>query len=175
MKLLPLTAHLIMKKLLFILFLLPISQVYACDCKEMSLLQNQVISKSSSKIIIIGKLISYDVNNGTYLFQSLEVLKGMILNDTISGRIIDRCSGFPTINGKWIIYVDSIEDGFINFSQCGMSRSFSKPESVRVLEYFIGPPQKSIFTIREQQEHELIYHKAKIDLQLEIGELRLSK
>ncbi len=164
-----------MKKLLFLILLISVRQIYACDCKEMTLLQNQSVSKSVSKIIFIGKLISYDVNSEIYVFHSLEVLKGIILHDTIQGRIVDSCSGFPMTEGKWIIYADSINDGFIDFSQCGMSRPFSKPENSKVQEYIVGLPQIGAPSDTNLQELEKVHHRAVIDLQLEIDALRSYK
>lgn len=132
----------------------------------------------SSRLIFIGDVLSVDKTEGTYSFTVVEVLKGGTSLKVVKGRIHTSCSGYPD-QGRWIIYADTLNNGVIDFSLCGPSRSFHNPERINAKEYVILQPKvvgEAGFSVDDQIKFEKrvleMRAKALSDLELEIGDLR---
>jgi hypothetical protein len=174
------------REIIIVIFLLSIIHVnsLACDCDAKGLKENQARSFKYSPIIFVGDVLFADQKTGTYEIKIVEVFKGEIKTPTIAGKVLTSCSGLPK-NGRWIIYADSVSNGMIDFSMCGLSRSFENPHDVNVKEYEIPPPPTkeyetdSKFSIQANinLQRNILNLKAEAltDLELEIEELRKMK
>jgi len=169
-----------MKATLIIFLSLGILKVSACDCKIRTIKESQATSYSSSQLILIGNVVEIDTVTGNYRIEIMELLKGSSTIKTISGVTTTSCSGFPSL-GPWIIYADSFEGETIEFSSCGMSRSFSDPQYAMVKDYAYPIPPKELMKRSDDSTNaylELskriltIKEKALADLKIEIEELR---
>ncbi|MEJ8756049.1 hypothetical protein WG947_03515 [Pontibacter sp. H259] len=116
-------------KLLFLLIMLFHSySSIACECLGYEWSVERVYEDiKNSELIFIGNRI-YDTQKG-YSFRVVEAFKGEISPiDTLNGKVHGGCSGNPNYDGLWIIYATKEEDGLIDFSGCGLSRSISVPD-----------------------------------------------
>ncbi|MDZ4716153.1 MAG: hypothetical protein SH819_11865 [Cytophagales bacterium] len=172
-----------MKQTLAFIFLLLGTQVVACDCKSLTLQNQQDLGFKESPLIFIGDVIEFDSNAGTYKLQIVELFKGKSDANIIVGKYLTSCSGFPK-NGRWIIYAGTFENGILDFSSCGLSRSFHEPHFANAIEYRLPPPMKTEYTdskksiktcIELERAIAKLQKQALYDLELEIDQLRKSR
>ena len=183
-----------MKALLVCIFLLSFNNLYSCDCGKLADLKTQqkkAILQSS--LILVGDVISVDMDNGKYLVKVVEVLKGQVVSDTLEGILKTSCSLIPKV-GRWIFYneplffYDDPTQNDINkklsYSVCGLSRSFENPEKIFVAKYvsIVEKPSKKekdrifrknyVSMAEYTKEVEAIKKTAQKDLEVEIIDLR---
>jgi transposase-like protein len=166
-----------MNYILTVLLFVQTANIVACDCKILTLKQVQQYGHSS-RLIFIGDVHSIDRSAGTYSFIVVEILKGETFSKIIKGRIQTSCRGYPD-RGRWIVYADTFDGTFIDFSSCGPSRSFHNPERINAKEYAILPAKEfeeselpADAQIRLEKRLVAIKGEALNDLQLEIRYLR---
>jgi|JI9StandDraft_1071089.scaffolds.fasta_scaffold74770_3 hypothetical protein len=166
--------------LTILLTLLTIS-TWACDCKIKSLKENQDLSYNYAQLIFIGDVVEIDTTTGNYKIEIVEILKGKSKAKIVKGTAMTSCSGFPGL-GRWIIYAESFDGDTIEFSSCGMSRSFSDPQYVMISDYTYPLPPKDLSEMKSTDIHLdlltkilTIKEKALSDLKTEIIDLRKRK
>lgn len=117
------------KTRLILLFCLILSiEAFGCECKDFGSLDSlRQLSLEISDVVFYGELIDYDTIDLTYKFKIHEIFKGNIQDSLIIGKYHDSCSKFPKDKGKWIVYADLRKTGFIDISQCLISRSEKNP------------------------------------------------
>jgi hypothetical protein len=169
-------------RLSFIILLL-VTWTYsiACTCNRRTLKETQETSIKQSPLIFIGDVIEFNNKNRTYKLKIVEILKGEAKTNVIEGASLTSCSGFAD-KGRWIVYADTYDNGIIDFTFCGLSRSFENPHLIYLwaTDYKIpGPPPKG--TSKKQLRQQEIENKrtmtslretAKKDLEAEIEKLR---
>jgi hypothetical protein len=173
-----------MRTILIVLLTLVTTRAIACDCKKKALKQNQIESYERAQLIIIGDVIEFDSASRSYKIRIAEILKGSSKDNIISGITPTSCSGYPN-SGRWIIYADSFSGGVIEFSSCGMSRSFSDPHSVNVKEYSLPTQKKHSEEMKSREstdtylnfleEVQSLQSRALADLRREIQYLRRAR
>ncbi|MBL7849605.1 MAG: hypothetical protein JNN04_01795, partial [Cyclobacteriaceae bacterium] len=112
----------------------------------------------------------------------VELFKGQLADSIISGEYRTSCSGFAE-NGRWIIYVESIDKGLIDFNVCGISRSFDRPEWIMVSDYSFPGPLRDRKDPEQSTQEMIDFYKvlaknkerALFDLESEISMLRKRK
>lgn len=172
-----------MKTTLTILLTLLIIRASACTCGMKSLKENQVVSYNSAELIFIGDVVDIDTITGNYKIEIVELLKGLPKTKTVNGTTLTSCSGFPSL-GRWILYA-GYDGETIEFSSCGMSRSFSDPQYVFVEDYVYPIPPRGIWEEKSPESTDIYFglleriltikENALTDLKVEIEELRLKK
>lgn len=173
-----------MRLTFIILLFITCTDSIACRCTWRTLKETQEASIKQSPLIFIGDVIEFNNKNGTYKLKVVEILKGDTNTHIIEGASLTSCSGFAN-KGRWLIYVDTFHNGVIDFTFCGLSRSFKNPHSIYLwaTDYKIpGPPPKNISKKQLKQlkiENEKVMNSlrkiAKADLEAEIEELRKKK
>jgi len=170
-----------MRLTFIILLLITWTDSIACTCNRRTLKEAQKTSIKQSPLIFIGDVIEFNNKNKNYKLKIVEILKGETKTNIIEGTSLTSCSGFAD-KGRWIIYVDTYENGKIEFTFCGLSRPFENPHHIYLwaTDYKIpGPPPKD--TKKKQLKELEIENKktmvslretAKADLEAEIEALR---
>jgi len=122
------------RNIIILILLLSSLNCWSCDCKNISSTDSlREKSYRHSDIVFVGKLIESERESinpyspRIYSFQIEEVLKGTFLNDTIFGKEFTSCSHFPQDIGRWIVYANVMDSGFIDINGCGATRSFLEP------------------------------------------------
>ncbi len=96
----------------------------------------------------------------------------------LTGKVSSSCSIFPE-KGLWLIYTMVDENGIIEFSSCGLSRSFNQPDYLYFASYVPNPPTKKEESLDFQLEVEMDFvrkkYQAFLDLKEEIEWLRKKK
>jgi hypothetical protein len=142
----------------------------ACDCpqaKNLKSVQNQEFENSDC--ILIGEVLEFDSEIGTFKVKVIESFSGDENGKIYNGICDEYCGPLIDQKGKWLIYGNINQDGFLAVSICGLTRSFENPENnfqILVLDYEITP---DIETEKEKTER---IKKAKSDLIDEIELLR---
>lgn len=173
-----------MRLTFIILFFITWTDLIACTCNRRTLKETQEASIKQSSLIFIGDVIEFNNKNRTYKLKVVEILKGETNTHIIEGASLTSCSGFAN-KGRWLIYVDTYQNGIIDFTFCGLSRSFENPHSICLwaTDYKIpGPPPKDIskkqlrqLKIENEKVMTSLKEMAKADLKAEIEELRKKK
>lgn len=141
-----------MTRYFFLLFLFVASQpfCFGCDCSRIAdLKKSRVVSFEESELVFIAKVVSTGeseklkskgwFNNKIFELEVTENFKGTRTGQIVNGRALTSCSGYPD-SGIWLIYGNYDSEGFLNYSICGLSRSFYKPQLISYEEYTPRPP-----------------------------------
>jgi hypothetical protein len=161
-----------------------LKETSACDCHIKTLKENQTLSYSYAQLIFVGEVVEIDTATRNYKVEIVELLKGALKSNTVIGIATTSCSGFPGL-GLWIIYADSFDGETIEFSSCGMSRSFSDPQYAMVKDYSYPIPPKELRDKKSNHSTDTylelykmileLKEKALMDLKTEIEDLRKRK
>ncbi len=76
-------------------------------------------------LVFLGELI--ESGEEEYSFLVLEIFKGKPEKKTLKGKYFDSCCMLPRDPGRWIVYADLEENGFLNITFCLPSRSEINP------------------------------------------------
>ena len=147
-------------------------KAFSCECIIRDLEKMQKESLRYSEFIFLGEVISSS-NDGRYKLRVIETFKGDKDIKEIEGGLLTSCSFAPDKGeGQWIVYGD-IENGKIEISQCGLTRSYSNPHMVMTSTYPPPPFSSDEETYKEYIEGLKI--KAQADWMAEIQMLREQK
>ena len=130
-------------------FLLLSNSSFACDCSFINdLKKSQEQSLEFFELVFIAEVVSVDTKNDSnhyndeYQVVVKETFKGDIkVNQILNGKVSSSCSVLPE-KGLWLIYTMVDANGIIEFSSCGISRSFTKPYHLYFAPYVPYPPTK---------------------------------
>ena len=102
----------------------------ACDCALKKLAELQKSSYEYSDCIFIGEIIEIDKSNHSFEIKVIESLDGGDEHGNLYiVKQITSCDIFTQEKGKWIVYADSNEEGFITMDMCSLNRPFERPFS----------------------------------------------
>jgi hypothetical protein len=146
------------------------SKLTACECtipKDLTSVQTNEFENSDC--IFVGEVIVLDSEKGTFKVKVAESFNGDKKGEIYNGIYNFTCEPIINKKGKWLIYGNINEDGFLEISLCGLTRSFTNPENN--LQIFILGTDLMTDRETEKQKKERI-KKAKSDLSNEIKLLR---
>ena len=130
-----------MNKLLTIIFMLQMSLIsmnsFACICSaDMELQEARDYEYEKSEIVIVGEITYLSSDKKAFEIKILEKLKGDFqVGQVLQGKNNYYCEPIIDSLGTWLIY-GGTENGKLTINECGLSRSFDKPEE----NLFFRPP-----------------------------------
>jgi len=155
--------------ILFLGLLIP-NTSNACECpipKNLQSIQNREFENSDC--ILIGEVLEINSKNDTFKVKVIESFSGD-KNGKIYNGIYNRyCEPIIDQKGKWLIYGNIDEEGILEISMCGLTRSFENPEKNIQVSMLAHKFNSDVVTEKEKIEQ---IKKAKSDLINEIELLR---
>jgi hypothetical protein len=155
-------------RILFTTFFLLLFSIktFACNCPKVEELKDKQISEyENSECIFIGEIFEIDYENQIFKIKVTESFKGSKIGEIYNGKFDSSCGPRIDHEGIWLIYGNFFDSSILTANECGLSRSFKKPEFGH---YKISKPE----SFAEMEYWDFIKKIAKNELEKEIQILR---
>ncbi|WP_462251353.1 hypothetical protein [Ekhidna sp.] len=174
-----------MRHILFLFVTFHSAYAFSCTCSFIrDLKTEQMESFADHNLIFLAEPLGPGDEEGTYNLKVLEILKGNYSDSVIIGKYYNSCSQYPRIEDKmWLVYTNhDREDGPIDISDCGLSRSIRFPFLLtdKQTDASLPPPPRNVDYEKNESDWNLQWEidftegkrKALILLQKEIQMIR---
>tara|TARA_B100001059_G_C17461442_1_gene392329 strand:+ start:142 stop:579 length:438 start_codon:yes stop_codon:yes gene_type:complete len=103
--------------------------MFACHCpKTKELKEKQITEYENSECVFIGEIINIDIEKRTFEIKVIESFKGSEIGVIYNGNLNSSCGPRIRTKGKWLMYGNFYNSNTFTPNECGLSRSFKKPE-----------------------------------------------
>ena len=104
-------------------------KAHSCNCPKVEELKDKQISEyENSECVFVGEIFEIDLKNHTFEIKVTESFKGSEIGEIYSGKFDPSCGPRIDHKGKWLIYGNFFDSNILSTNDCGLSRSFKKPE-----------------------------------------------